>query len=117
MTTRMVVRLILTDVVLANLFCDLDVRTINSADEETTVETELHVRRSGRFRSGSRDMLTDVGCRDQHFGERHGVVWQEVELQEVLGVWVRVDDPRNVHDEADGLVRGVSISAQNKFLQ
>ena len=44
-TTRMVVRLILTDVVLANLFCDLDVRTINSADEETTVETELHVRR------------------------------------------------------------------------
>ena len=50
-------------------------------------------------------MLTDIGSRDQDFGERDRVVGQEVELEVVLGVWVRVDLAGNIDDQADGLMK------------
>ena len=48
-------------------------------------------------------MLRDIRSRDQHLGERDRVVGQEVELEVVLGVGVRVDDACDVDYEADRL--------------
>lgn len=50
-------------------------------------------------------MLADVRSRDQDFGERDRVIGEEVELEVVLGVWVRVDLSGNVDDQADGLLK------------
>jgi len=48
-------------------------------------------------------MLADIRGRYQDFSERNGIIWQEVELQKVLGIRVGIDDMRNVHDETNRL--------------
>lgn len=115
----------LTNVVLPNLLRNLNISAIcmhpsasiplkthirrtDRPQEQAAVQAELHVRRARRLCSGSRDMLTDVGCGDEHLRERHGVVGQEVELQVFLRVGVSVDHARDVDDEADRLEGGVS---------
>jgi hypothetical protein len=50
-------------------------------------------------------MLTDVGCGNQNLSERDRVVWQEVELQKVLGVGIVVNDTCDVDNETDRLGR------------
>ena len=93
----------LTDVALADFLRDLDVGTVDGTQEQTAVETELHVRRTGRLRSGGGDVLTDVRRGDEDLSERDGVVREEVEAEEVLGVRIVVDDTRDVDNQADGL--------------
>ena len=93
----------LTDVALADFLRDLDVGTVDGTQEQTAVETELHVRRTGRLRSGGGDVLTDVRRGDEDLSERDGVVREEVEAEEVLGVGVVVDDTGDIDDQADGL--------------
>lgn len=51
-------------------------------------------------------MLTNIGGRNQDFSQRYGVVRQEVELEEVFGVRVGVDDTSNVNYKANGLLGG-----------
>lgn len=91
----------LTDVALPNLLRDLDVRAVDGADEQTTVQAELHVRCPACFRAGRRDVLADVRCGDEDLRERDRVVWEEEDLQVVLRLRVCVDDPRRVNDQPD----------------
>ena len=97
-----------TDVALADLLRDLDVRTVDGADEQAAVQAELHVRRARRLRARRGDVLADVPgrCRNKHLGKGDGVVGEEVEREQVLGVWVLVDDTRDVDNEADRLLWG-----------
>ena len=87
------------------MFSDLNVRAVDRAEKKTTVQAELHVRSTGSLSTGSRDMLTDVRSRDQDFGKRDRIVGEEVELEVVLGVWVRVDLAGNIDDQADSLMK------------
>ena len=48
-------------------------------------------------------MLTDVRRGDEDLSERDGVVREEVEAEEVLGVGIVVDDTGDIDDQADGL--------------
>ena len=96
----------LTDVALADFLRDLDVGTVDGTQEQTAVETELHVRRTGRLRSGGGDVLADVGRGDEDLSEGDGVVGEEVKAEEVLGVGVVVDHSGNVNDETNGLGEG-----------
>ena len=48
-------------------------------------------------------MLANIRRRNENLGERNRVVGQEVELEVVLGVGVRVDDACDVDYEADRL--------------
>lgn len=41
------------DVILADLFGDLDISAVDSTEEEASVEAELHVARAGCLSSGS----------------------------------------------------------------
>ena len=51
--------------------------------------------------------MADVGRRNEDLSERDGVVRQEVEAEEVLGVGVVVNDTGDVDDQADGLYKTV----------
>lgn len=76
------------DIVISNLFSNLNGSTINSSEKKTTIKGELHVRGTGSFSSCSRDMLRDIGSRNDEFGERDGVVWQEDDLIDAVHVRV-----------------------------
>jgi hypothetical protein len=47
-------------------------------------------------------VLGDVGGRDEDLGEGDGVVREEEDLEEVLGLLIGVDDSGGVDDESDG---------------
>ena len=89
------------EVVVAHELADLDVRTIVRADRERTVERELHVARAGRLLTGERDLLGQVGGRDDPFGKGHVVVRREQHLQPALDPRVVVDDRADGVDEVD----------------
>ena len=91
-----------TDVALPNLLRDLNVRAINSTDEQTAVEAELHVGRPRCLGTSRRDVLTDIRSRDQDFGQRNRVIGQEEEAKKVLGLGIVVDDACDIDDEFDG---------------
>ena len=96
-----------TDVALPNLLRDLNVRAINSTDEQTAVEAELHVGRARRLRARGGDVLGDVRRGDEHLGEGDRVVGQEEQAQQVLGVRVLVNNARNVDNETNSQLRNV----------
>ena len=98
-----------TDVALADLLRDLDVRTVDGADEQAAVQAELHVRRARRLRARRGDVLADVPgrCRNKHLGKGDGVVGEEVELEVVFGVLVGIDHASGVDNETNGLLRDV----------
>ena len=93
----------LTDVAGSDLLGDLNVRAVDRAEEKTTVQAELHVGRTGGFRTGGRDVLTDVRGGYQHFGQGHGIIRKEEEAKVVLCVRVGVDHTSDIHNEANGL--------------
>ena len=90
-----------TNVTLPDLLRDLNIRAINSTDEQAAVEAELHVRRARGLRTGGRDVLADVRRGDEDLGERDGVVGKEEQAQQVLGVRIVVNHASDVDDEAD----------------
>ena len=94
---------LLTNIALADLLRDLNVRTVDRPEQQTTVQAELHVRRTGRFCTSGRDVLAEVRCWNEDFREGDGVVGDEEHGEVVLGVWVDIDDAGDVDDEFDCL--------------
>lgn len=92
-----------TDVIFANFFSNLDIRAINSTNEQSTIKAKFHVRRARCLCAGCRNVLRDVRGRDENFRKRNWVVRQEKERKVLICVWICVDDPGNIHDESDGL--------------
>ena len=50
-----------------------------------------------------RDVLTDIRRGNENFCERDRVVRKEVKTEEILGVRIRVNNARDIHNEADCL--------------
>ena len=48
-------------------------------------------------------MLTNIGGRNQDFSQRYRVIRQEVELEELFGIRISVDDASNVDYQTNGL--------------
>lgn len=89
------------DVVLANLSGDLDVGTVASTDDETTVEDEFHVRSTRSLSTGSGDVLTDIRGRGNDFTLGHIVVFDEDDLECIANLRIVVDDSANFVDKMD----------------
>src|SRR5262249_8941250 len=87
--------------VMPNMLGDLDVGAVQSADCQGAIQGELHVAGAGCFHPGGRDLLGQIGRRDNPFGERGAVVWHEHHLQPVADGGVTVHDPCNVIGELD----------------
>ena len=65
----------------ADQLADLDVGAVDGADGQRAVERELHVAGAGGLLAGQRDLLGQVGRRDDLLGEGDVVVGQEDDLQ------------------------------------
>ena len=70
------------DVLPADMLADLDVGAVEGADGERAVERELHVAGARRLHAGRRDLLGQVGGRDDPLGTADIVVGQEDDLQQ-----------------------------------
>jgi len=89
------------DVVLANLSGDLDIGTVASTDDETTVEDEFHVRSTRSLSTGSGDVLTDIRGRGNDLTLGHIVVLDEDDLERIANLRIVVDDSANFVDKMD----------------
>lgn len=119
------------DVVLADLASDLDllfsvlavitneddmrmtyVGTVAGSDDQTTVENELHVTCTTGLSTGSRDVLRDVGGRNNDLCLRDIVVRDEDNLESIANIRVVVDNITNLVDQVnDGLGHPVTRSS------
>src|SRR5262249_40212851 len=59
----------------------LDRRPVTGADGESPVHHEFHVAGPARFVAGRRDLVRDVGRRNEPLSQRYAVVRQEHDLQ------------------------------------
>ena len=89
------------DVVGADLLKNLDVRAVEGADGEGTVEGELHVARARGLLASGGDLFGEIGSGNDAGGERHAVVRQEGDLQAVLDAGIRVDAGAHGVDRLD----------------
>ena len=95
------------DIALANLFGNFNVCTVDGTDQQTTIETELHVTGTASLCSSGTNVLRNVGSRNENLSERYGVVRKEVEGEKILGVRIAVDDAGDIDDEANGQLGNV----------
>src|SRR4029453_598338 len=65
----------------ADGIANLDVRAVERADGQRTVQRQLHVARAGRFHAGGRDLLRQVRGRHDLLRQRHVVIGQETNLE------------------------------------
>src|ERR1035438_8584058 len=79
------------DVLVADLLADLHIGPVKRSDRERTVEGELHVARSRRLLAGRRDLLGEIGGRDDLFGQGNPVVREEGDLDLVPDPAVGID--------------------------
>lgn len=91
--------------------------TIACPDDQTSIEDELHVAGTAGFCSGGRDMLANVGCRNDDFGFADVVVLDENTLEQIADIWIVVDDSANTVDQVDDSLRhpisGSSLAAED----
>ena len=69
------------EVFLAGFLRHLDRRAIARADRQRPVHHEFHVARAAGFVAGGRDLVRDIGGRDQPLGERNAIFGQEHDLE------------------------------------
>ena len=58
------------DILGADMLADLDIGAVQRADGERAVERKLHVAGAGRFHAGGRNLLGQIGRRNDRLGER-----------------------------------------------
>jgi len=59
------------DLIVSNFFGNFDGSTVDGSEEKASVESELHVTSTRSFSTGSRDVLRNIGSRDEQFCQRH----------------------------------------------
>ncbi len=70
---------------------NLDVRPVKRAQRYGAVEHKFHIACAAGLRTGSGDLLRDVGCRDQLFGVRYVVILHEKHLHEAVYIGIIID--------------------------
>ena len=93
------------EVLCARFLADLDVRTVERADGERTVEHEFHVAGTGGFLAGGGDLLGQVGGWINELRILDVEVGEENHLEPASDRRVVVHDFRHPVDEADDELR------------
>lgn len=92
--------------------------TVASADDQATVQDELHVTGTTSLSTSGGDVLADVGSRADDLGLADIVVFQKDNLEEISNVRIGVHDLSNLADQVDdGLrhpVAGSSLASENR---
>ena len=76
------------------------------ADGQRTVHRKLHIAGARRFLTGSRNLLAEIGRRNDLLGDRDAVVRHKNDGKFARGAWVGVDDSRDAVDQLDDLLSG-----------
>jgi hypothetical protein len=83
------------------MVADLDIGAVERADGQRAVQRELHVAGAGGFHAGGRDLLGEVGGRNDHFGEADIVVGRNTTFSRPRDRRIVVDDFGDVVDQLD----------------
>ena len=103
------------DVVVAHLLSHFDVGAVEGADGERAVQHELHVAGARGLGAGGRDLLAQVGGRDDLLGKRHAVVLQVDHLELVADDGVVVDHVADGADQSDDVLGHVVAGGSLKL--
>ena len=90
---------------------NLDIGAVERADGQRAVQRQLHVAGARRLHPGGRDLLRQVGGRDDRFREAYIVVRQENHLQPVADHRIGVDHLRHIVRELDDELRPIVARA------
>ena len=85
---------------------DFDIGAVERADRQRAVERQLHVAGARGLHPGGRDLLRQIGGRDDHLGEADIVVRQERDLEQVAHRGVAVDHLGDVVGQLDDQLGG-----------
>ena len=89
------------DVLCANVVANFDIRSIQRADCERTVQGKLHVAGAGSFHSRRRNLLGQVGGGNDLLRQTDIVIGQENDPQEIANEGIAIDDLGHIIDELD----------------
>ena len=82
------------DVVAAHMLEDLDIGAVQRADGERAVQRELHVAGARGLHARRRDLLGEIGGRNDHLGQADIVVGHEHHLEQAAHGGIVVDHLR-----------------------
>jgi len=92
------------DVFVTDFFLHFNVGAVECTDGECAVQGELHVTGTRGFGACGRNLFGEVCSRNDLFGERHAVVFEEHHLELALANRVGINDGGNGVREADDLL-------------
>src|SRR6185312_5635820 len=80
---------------------NFDIRTVQRANRQGTIERQLHVPGTRSFGARRRDLFRQVRGRDDQFGEADAVVGYKYNFEHAAHPSVRIDDLGHVVDQAN----------------
>ena len=89
------------EILFARFLSHLDRRAVARAYSQRSIYHEFHIARTARFVPRRRDLVGDVGRRNQPFGERNIVVRQEDDLEPSAYRRVAINRDGQIVDEFD----------------
>jgi len=89
------------EILLTGFLRHFDGCPVAGADSQRAVHHELHIARAARLVAGGRDLIGDIGGRDQTLGERDVVVGQEHDFEPAARHRIAIDGGGQVVDEFD----------------
>ena len=89
------------EILFARFFCHFDGRAVACPQRQGSVHHELHVARAAGLVAGRRNLVGDIGGRNQPLGKRHAVFRQEHDLESSADDRISVDGAGQIIDELD----------------
>ena len=93
------------DILLTDFFTDLDIRTIEGADRQRTIQRKLHVTSAGCFLTRSRNLLRQIGGWNHLLGHGDTIVLREDDLDLIVDPRVVVHLLGNFVNRTDNVLR------------
>ena len=94
------------DVLFADFLHDLDIGPVQRTDSQGAIHGELHIARAGGFCSRHGNVLAEVGCRNDLFGQQHPIIGDEHDFDLTAHARIVIDHLTDIVDQFDDLFGG-----------
>src|SRR5262245_44377393 len=94
------------DVLFADFFHDLDIGPIQRADSQGAVHGKLHITRAGGFGPRHGNVLAEIGCRNDLFGQQYSIIGDEHDFDLTAYARIVIDHLADIVDQFDNLFGG-----------
>ncbi len=95
------------DVLFTDVIQHFNVGPIQRTDGQRAIQRKLHITGAGRLRPCGRDLLREIGRRNNDLRQAHAVVRDEDHLQFVLYLRIVIDHIRNIVDQMNDVLGNV----------